>query len=212
MRNIIVLVGKAATGKDEIETQLEKNFGVRRLVSHTSRPKRDGEVDGENYYFTTKQVIDKMIKEGHTIEHTSYKVDGETWSYALSKKELKKIPKGKYGVVTVNPHGVNQLINQKSIIDNLIIVYLKSSQIDRMERYFKREKNNTPLVVKRRWEQRLEQDLKDFEWFESKALKKINELKIPILTYHNLQRNTKELDKLGQDVFKYILAWNKKKD
>ena len=74
MRNIIVLVGKAATGKDEIETQLEKNFGVRRLVSHTSRPKRDGEVDGENYYFTTKQVIDKMIKEGHTIEHTSYKV------------------------------------------------------------------------------------------------------------------------------------------
>ena len=38
-------------------------------VSHTTRPKRDGEVDGVDYHFVSQETFKQMISEGAFLEH-----------------------------------------------------------------------------------------------------------------------------------------------
>jgi guanylate kinase len=54
MKNLYVIVGKSASGKDTILNSLiDKGIG-NKIISHTSRPIREGEVDGFSYYFMDK--------------------------------------------------------------------------------------------------------------------------------------------------------------
>ena len=59
----IALVGASATGKSTVERILQEEYGFHRCISMTTRPKRDYEIDGEDYYFTTKEDIDYTIDQ-----------------------------------------------------------------------------------------------------------------------------------------------------
>ena len=183
MRDIIVLVGQAAAGKDLIEEMLETVYGVRRLVSHTSRPMREGEIEGKNYYFVSSEELLRMVNNDETVEQTTYVVDGETWYYALSKEEIGKITKGKLGVVTVNPHGLKQLLAHKDIVDRMKVIYLRAEHDVREQRYMLR--GNGSLDTKRQWEQRVIQDDKDFTYLTAVITKMLKEQEVPLITLDN---------------------------
>jgi guanylate kinase len=55
-------------------------------VSHTTRPFRQGEVDGKNYFFTTRENFEEMLKKDEFIEHTQYNNN----YYGTSKGELER--------------------------------------------------------------------------------------------------------------------------
>ena len=74
------------------------SYVLRELISHTSRPKRVGEQEGIDYYFTTKEVIEKMPK----IEYTEYVGN----YYCLSEAEVQRL-NGEIGIVIVDRHGVS---------------------------------------------------------------------------------------------------------
>ena len=38
-------------------------------VSHTTRPRREGEVEGVNYHFTSRETFVRMVEEGRFLEH-----------------------------------------------------------------------------------------------------------------------------------------------
>ena len=57
--NKIILVGKAASGKDHMRKILQGR-GFTYGVSYTTRPKRPNEIDGEDYYFISKMKILKV--------------------------------------------------------------------------------------------------------------------------------------------------------
>lgn len=52
---IIALIGKAGSGKDTILKEILKQEPIKynEIISCTTRPKREGEIDGVNYYFLT---------------------------------------------------------------------------------------------------------------------------------------------------------------
>ena len=52
MNKKIILVGKGASGKDYFKDFLLSK-GFKTSVSHTSRPRREGEIDGKTYHFVT---------------------------------------------------------------------------------------------------------------------------------------------------------------
>lgn len=58
--NKIILVGKAASGKDHMRKILQGR-GFKYGVSYTTRPKREGEIDGEDYYFVSEQEFKSGI-------------------------------------------------------------------------------------------------------------------------------------------------------
>ena len=59
----LILVGKAAAGKDFLKTRLS-NKGFVSGVSHTTRPPRENEVNHQDYHFVDKQEFEDMISCG----------------------------------------------------------------------------------------------------------------------------------------------------
>ena len=51
---IFYIMGKSSSGKDSVYRQLEADpeLGLKRLVIYTTRPIRDGEENGREYFFT----------------------------------------------------------------------------------------------------------------------------------------------------------------
>jgi guanylate kinase len=88
---ITVLCGKSASGKDTILRELKKE-GFEPLISTTSRPMRDGEQEGREYYFVSREEFEKRLEEGKFIEHRAYDtlVGGhpDTWYYGMEKINL----------------------------------------------------------------------------------------------------------------------------
>lgn len=69
---MIVILGESGSGKSTVESVLSRDFGYRKVVSFTTREKRDGEVDGVDYRFIPKSKFEDMICEGKLDEYVNY--------------------------------------------------------------------------------------------------------------------------------------------
>ena len=85
---ILIIVGPSGVGKDTLMQKVfEKHPGFfKKGVTHTSRKIREGEKEGFNYYYVTKEEFLKLDTEGGLVEHNFYNGN----YYGLSKMELEK--------------------------------------------------------------------------------------------------------------------------
>lgn len=83
MPNLFVIMGKSATGKDTIYKELLKNIdlGLKEVVSYSTRPIRNGEKDGVEYFFVSTDRLEQLIKEDKIIEIRQYNTVHGLWSY-----------------------------------------------------------------------------------------------------------------------------------
>lgn len=77
----VILVGAGASGKDYAKSRLVES-GLRLSVSYTTRPAREGEVDGVDYHFVSVEEFKSKISEDFFFEHMEF-VPG--WHYGKSK-------------------------------------------------------------------------------------------------------------------------------
>lgn len=70
---LVLFSGPSGVGKDTVlDIILSKDECLQRSVSLTTREKRSGETDGEDYYFITKEEFSQMIKDGQVLEYAQY--------------------------------------------------------------------------------------------------------------------------------------------
>lgn len=70
---LIVLSAPSGAGKDTIiEELLKKDSNIKMSVSATTRPKRETEIDGKNYFFVSTEDFEKMIASKALIEYAKY--------------------------------------------------------------------------------------------------------------------------------------------
>lgn len=70
---LIVLSGPAGVGKGTVCNALRaENTNIRYSVSATTRAPREGEVDGVNYFFKTREQFEQMIKNNELLEWAEY--------------------------------------------------------------------------------------------------------------------------------------------
>lgn len=69
---IAVISGFSGAGKGTVVEQLVKKHGYTISVSATTRKPREGEVEGKNYFFKTKEQFEEMIQKGELIEYAQY--------------------------------------------------------------------------------------------------------------------------------------------
>ena len=82
MGYIFYVMGKSAAGKDTIYKELVRRFpeyGTVRM--YTTRPIRDGEQEGVEYYFTDETGLKKLEEEGRVIELRAYNTKCGVWKY-----------------------------------------------------------------------------------------------------------------------------------
>ncbi len=79
---IFYVMGKSASGKDTIYKQLRQRLpGLGTVVMYTTRPMRDGEENGREYYFTDRAFLEKVKEEGRLIECRTYETVCGPWDY-----------------------------------------------------------------------------------------------------------------------------------
>ena len=80
---IKLLIGKSGAGKDTLLKSLVKE-GYKPIVAYTTRPMREGEKEGIDYFFVSAEEFEKL-KDGQLTEYRSYNTlfDGNpaVWSY-----------------------------------------------------------------------------------------------------------------------------------
>ncbi|HJA65458.1 MAG TPA: guanylate kinase [Candidatus Mediterraneibacter cottocaccae] len=82
MGKIFYIMGKSSSGKDTIYKEMKKRHPqLRTIVPYTTRPIREGEKDGVEYFFTDDATLEKMQKEGRVIEVRSYHTRCGIWTY-----------------------------------------------------------------------------------------------------------------------------------
>lgn len=67
---VVVISGQSGVGKDSVIKKLrERRPDLHFVVTATTRPMREGEVDGVDYIFVSKDKFEEWLKEGKMLEH-----------------------------------------------------------------------------------------------------------------------------------------------
>lgn len=83
MGKIYYMMGKSSSGKDTIYKEIKKELPeLKTLTLYTTRPMREGERNGVEYYFVTEDVLERYEREGKIIELRTYKTVYGDWKYA----------------------------------------------------------------------------------------------------------------------------------
>lgn len=162
---ITVLVGKSGSGKSSVAKKLQESFGYERIITYTTRAKRPGEKDGEDYRFVTSSEFQSKLDSNEFLESTKYFTTFGSVYYGSLKESYNESDKNR--VVVLNPDGVLGLIRYKASmmtrhsIDSLRIIFLDASDRTLRVRLFAR--GDLPKEIERR----LETDSEDFEKIEN---------------------------------------------
>lgn len=125
--DLVILVGESASGKSSIEKYLVDNCGFNKVVSYTTRPPREGEVDGVDYHFITKSQFRRLKLQDFFVETSMY----NNWYYGVAKKDCTDDK-----VVVLTPHGLRQISKIKDI--NIISFYINIPRRDRLIKILQR--------------------------------------------------------------------------
>lgn len=148
MRTKVILVGPGGSGKDFLAAHLQRHHGLARNVAYTTRPRREGEVDGADYHFVTLPDFKAKIDAGFWHEYNCF-VPELGWYYGSSKADFRDKQ-----LFIKEPHGVGQLSAAERA--QCVVVYLNVPAPVRAERMLAR-KGNADSV-----QRRLEADAQDF--------------------------------------------------
>lgn len=83
MSNIYYMMGKSSSGKDTLYKRLleDKELKLRRVVPYTTRPMREGETEGMEYFFCTEERQQELAAAGRIIEIRAYHTVYGIWKY-----------------------------------------------------------------------------------------------------------------------------------
>ena len=82
MSKIFYLMGKSASGKDTIYKIVKEQMPeLKTIVIYTSRPIREGELNGREYYFVDDDKLKELQEAGKVIELREYNTVHGIWKY-----------------------------------------------------------------------------------------------------------------------------------
>ena len=136
---LVILSGVSGAGKDTIKKELIKRMeNVISLPSFTSREPRDGEEEGVQYHFITKEQFKEKIKNEEFYE---YDLHHENY-YGTSKKLMnEKIESGKIIVKDIEVNGTENLIKKLGNDTKLVTIFLKVDKEELKNRLINRGDN-----------------------------------------------------------------------
>jgi guanylate kinase len=146
--NKLILVGKAASGKDHMRQILQKR-GFTYGISFTTRPPRNGEVNGIDYHFLSTDDFERKIKDNFWYEYVSF----NGWYYGTSNDQFYN----ECNLFIMTPTGVSHIKSEDRL--NCTIFFIDVPIDIRQQRLTNRHMPGDSL------ERRLKSDEIDFKNF-----------------------------------------------
>lgn len=147
-RPIILIVSAASgTGKSSLTKALVKSERSTVLsVSHTTRERRRNEVDGQDYFFISSQVFQKMVATGHFAEFAKV----YDHYYGTSRKTIEdNLNSGFSVVLDIDWQGAEQVARQ---FDCAVRVFLLPPSIMTLKKRLINRKRDSEEVIRARLE------------------------------------------------------------
>ena len=150
--SLFLVSAPSGAGKTSlVNAALEADSQLVVSVSHTTRPARGGEVDGENYFFVSDDQFVQMINEGKFLEHAN--VFGKR--YGTSKAEVAaKRAQGKDVILEIDWQGAQQV--REAIPDAISVFVLPPSVEELAARLTSRGEDTAQSIEKRLGEAKLD--------------------------------------------------------
>ena len=149
---LILISAPSGGGKTTLCQQLlATNPNVTRVVTCTTRPPREGERDGVDYYFLDAATFQKRVQAGEFLEHAT--VYGHR--YGSTKSEvLARLRQGRVVLLSVDVQGV-AAIRSKAAEDTelkraLITVFLTPASIAILEQRLRKRGTDSEEVIQKR--------------------------------------------------------------
>ena len=101
MGKIFLLMGKSTSGKDTIYKSLIKDeeLALKMVVLYTTRPMRDGETDGVQYFFKSEEDYQSLKASKKIIEERTYHTNYGPWRYFTADDGQIDLKTGNYLVI-----------------------------------------------------------------------------------------------------------------
>jgi guanylate kinase len=158
LSEMLVVVGPSGSGKSTLITRLMKEFPqcFGYSVSHTTRGKREGEVDGVNYHFTGAEQFAALIDEGKFIEHA---IVHDTM-YGTSIQSVENVhQKNQICVMDLDIVGAENLRKHPTL--QSIVVFVEPPSMAELEKRLRGRGTETEDRILKR----LRSAEKEMEWF-----------------------------------------------
>ena len=142
---LIVVSGPSGAGKDTIVNEVIKNNKNTWLsISATSRKPRAGEVEGENYFFLSKEEFEEKIKENYFLEYAEY-----AGNYYGTPKEkiIEKIEKGIDVILVIEIQGAKKI--KDLVKEALFIFIMPPSEKELLKRLKNRKTEQKEKIIER---------------------------------------------------------------
>ncbi|PXV84880.1 guanylate kinase [Lachnotalea glycerini] len=139
MGKIFYIIGKSSSGKDTIYKRVQKDasLNLNSIVMYTTRPIRDGETNGVEYFFVNDEELDALKREGKVIEVRAYQTVYGLWRYFTVDDNQINIENNNYLMIGT----VESFIKTKKYYGNdlIIPIYIEVDDGIRLERALRRE-------------------------------------------------------------------------
>lgn len=143
---LIVLSGPSGVGKGTVRQAIFEKEDNQLIysISATTRNKRDGEIDGVDYFFKTKEQFEQMIKSGQMLEYAEYV--GNYYGTPIDYVE-ETLNAGKDVLLEIE---VNGAIQVRSRMPEGIFIFLTPPDLEELERRLVgRGTDDTPVIEQR---------------------------------------------------------------
>ena len=190
MGKIFCLMGKSSSGKDTLYKKLKERYPqLRTVVPYTTRPIRENEKDGVEYYFVGNETYREMERKGRVIEARSYDTKCGVWTYFTADDGQIDLLCYDYLVIgtLVSCQALKEYFGEESIVP----VYIETEDGMRLARALERERAQSH----RKYAEMCRRFLADEEDFSEENLRKAGITK----RFENV-----ELEKCMEEIGVYI--------
>lgn len=152
----VVFCGPSGTGKSTLIKRLMNEYpnAFAFSVSHTTRKPREGEKDGREYHFVTREQMLKAVENDEFLEHAEFSGN----IYGTSKKAVEDVlSSGRICALDVDIQGVLSL---KKTSLNPIYLFIKPPSMDILEKRLRDRGTETDESMRKR----LDTALKELEY------------------------------------------------
>lgn len=145
--NIFILSGPSGAGEDSIIEKLSGIMPIERVITTTTRQMRDGESQGNPYYFISRQEFQSGIEEGKFAEYAQQYNDN---LYGVTRKELDRAAEtGKIVLWKIEYQGV---MSVKKILPKIKSIFITVPSIDILAERLRRRGGATEAHIAERME------------------------------------------------------------
>jgi len=140
----IVISGPSGVGKNTIaDILVDRGYGIY-SVSMTTRGIREGEKEGRDYFFVSKEEFDKNIEEGNFLEYAQY---GDNYYGTLKSYVFENIENGTNVIAVVDIQGG---VNIEKIFPEAALIFIMPPSYEELEKRLRgRGTDSEEAILKR---------------------------------------------------------------